>query len=282
MQYGTALPITAFPDLAQTRDYALALEEAGFGFTSTSGHVLGQPSGTNPQRPERQYVGPFNDPFVTFSYLAGATKRIKFVTAILIAPAWPTVLLAKQSAELALLAQDRFELGIGLSWNEAEYKALGQNFKNRGKRMEEQIEVLRLLWSQSFVTFAGRYHNIDNVGLNRSPVKIPVWIGSENGEAALRRVAKYADGWMSLGDPTPELPRLRRYMEEAGRDPNALRVRGPLPATDEGASAWISTAKRLQAAGITHLNIAAPPAMPPAEGLKRVIEARKAVADALG
>ena len=282
MQYGTALPITAFPDPAQTRDYAQALEEAGFDFTSTSGHVLGQPAGTHPQRTERQYVGPFNDPFVTFSYLAGATKRIKFVTAILIAPAWPTILLAKQSAELALLSNNRFELGIGLSWNEAEYKALGQNFKNRGKRMEEQIEVLRLLWSQPFVTFTGRYHTIDNVGLNRSPVKIPLWIGSETGESALRRVAKYADGWMSLGDPTPELPRLQQYMKEAGRDPSTLMVRGPLPATDEGPTAWIATARKHQAAGITHLNIAAPPAMPTAEGLHRVIAAKKAVADALG
>jgi len=282
MKYGSALPITAFPDPAQTRDYAHALEEAGFDFTSTSGHVLGQPAGTVPQRPERQYVGPFNDPFVTFSFLAGATKRLKFVTAILIAPAWPTALLAKQAAELALLSGERFELGIGLSWNQAEYKALGQNFKNRGKRMEEQIEVLRLMWSEPFVTFAGRYHNIENVGLNRSPVKIPLWIGSENGETALRRVAKYADGWMSLGDPTPELPRLRQYMKEAGRDPSKLMVRGPLPATGDDPAAWIAAAKKQRDAGITHLNIAAPPTMPTAEGLKRVIEAKKTVADALG
>jgi alkanesulfonate monooxygenase SsuD/methylene tetrahydromethanopterin reductase-like flavin-dependent oxidoreductase (luciferase family) len=141
---------------------------------------------------------------------------------------------------------------------------------------------LRLLWSQPFVTFAGRYHSIENVGLNRSPVKIPIWIGSENGEAALRRVAKYADGWMSLGDPTAELPRLRQYMEEAGRDPNALMVRGPLPATDEGPAVWIAVAKKLQSAGITHLNVAAPPSLSAEDGLNRVIEARKAVADALG
>ncbi|HUB15525.1 MAG TPA: TIGR03619 family F420-dependent LLM class oxidoreductase [Acetobacteraceae bacterium] len=283
MQYGSALPITAFADPNAATDYAAALEAAGFDFTSTSGHVMAQPAGTHPQRPSRQYAGPFYDPFVTFSFLAAATRRLRFITGILILPAWPTVLVAKQAAELALICGGRFALGVGLSWNAAEYAALGQNFRDRGRRIEEQVRVLKLLWSQPYVTFDGQYHTLENVGLNRAGVPaIPIWFGSETGEPALRRVARLANGWMSMGDPTPHLPRLRRYMQEAGRDPQTMMVRGPLVAGDDGPAAWIAVAKVLQAAGVTHLNIAAPLDMPPAQALPRVIEARRVLADALG
>jgi probable F420-dependent oxidoreductase len=282
MQYGSPLPITAFADPEATKAYAQALDAAGFDFTSTSGHILGQPPGTNPQRPDRQYAGPFNDPIVTFATLGAMTTRLHFITSILILPSWPTVLLAKQAAELALFTGGRFELGIGISWNAAEYAALGQDFHGRGDRMEEQIEVLRLLWTQPFVTYQGRYHTLNRLGLNRPALPpIPLWFGTETGERALRRVARFADGWMALGDPTPDLPRLRQYMQEAGRDPATLKVRGPLLAGDTGEAAWIATARRLQAAGVTHLNISPPPDLPPDQGLQRVIAARKVVADAL-
>jgi probable F420-dependent oxidoreductase len=282
MQYGSALPITAFADVAAVKDYAQALEGAGFDFTSTSGHIMAQPPGTNPQRPDRQYVGPFYDPFVTFSYLAAVTQRLRFVTAVLILPAWPTVLLAKQAAELALLSSGRFELGVGLSWNAVEYQALGQNVHDRGRRIEEQIEVLRLLWSQPFVTFHGRYHTLDKVGINRSSLpRIPVWFGSETGERALRRVARLADGWMPLGDPTPDLPRLRQFTQEAGRDSQALMVRGSVAAAGSDETAWIAAGKKLEAAGVTHINITAPPDVDAAQGLQRVIAARQVLAGAL-
>jgi probable F420-dependent oxidoreductase len=283
MQYGSALPITAFADAGAVKAYAQALEAAGFDFTSTSGHVMAQPPGTNPQRPDRQYAGPFYDPFVTFSYLAAVTQRLRFLTGILILPAWPTVLVARQAAELALFSGGRFELGVGVSWNAAEYQALGQNIRDRGRRIEEQIEVLRLLWSQPYVTFQGRYHTLDKVGLNRASLpRIPLWFGTESGETALRRVARLADGWMSLGDPTPDLPRLRQYMQEAGRDPATLMVRGPLMAGDGGEAAWIAAGQKLRAGGVTHINITAPLDFAPAEALKRVAEARRVLADALG
>ena len=282
MQYGSPLPITAFSDVGAVKAYAEALDKAGFDFTSTSGHVMAQPSGTNPQRPDRQYVGPFYDPFVTFSYLAAITQRLRFITGILILPAWPTVVVAKQAAELSLFSGGRFELGVGISWNAAEYQALGQNIHDRGRRIEEQIEVLRLLWSQPYVTFEGRYHKLDKVGLNRASLpRMPIWFGTESGETALRRVARLADGWMSLGDPTADLPRLHQYMREAGRDPRQLMVRGPLLAGDGGKTAWIEAGKKLQAAGVTHINITAPLDLAPAQALPRIIEARAVLADAL-
>ena len=139
MHDGSPIPITAFPDFDAVKDYVQTLEGEGFDFTSTSGHVLAQPSGTNPQRPDRQYVGPFYDPMVAFSFLAGMTRRIHFITGILILPAWPAALVAKQSAELAILGRGRFELGIGISWNAAEYRALGQDIRGRGSGLRSKL-----------------------------------------------------------------------------------------------------------------------------------------------
>lgn len=282
MHYGSPIPITAFPEFDAVKDYVQTLEGEGFDFTSTSGHVLAQPSGTNPQRPDRQYVGPFYDPMVTFSYLAGMTRRIHFITAILILPAWPSALAAKQSAELAILSRGRFELGIGISWNAAEYRALGQDIHGRGKRIEEQIAVLRRLWSEPYVTFEGRYHTLDKVGLNRVAIPpIPIWMGSESGEKALRRVARWADGWMSLGDPLPDIPRLQQYMREAGRDPSTLKVRAPLVVGDDLKGA-IEKGRTLAAAGVSHINIVAPPDRDPRAALPTIVATRKALAEALG
>jgi probable F420-dependent oxidoreductase len=281
MRYGSPIPITAFPDFDAVKDYVQTLDGEGFDFTSTAGHVLGQPSGTNPQRPDRQYVGPFYDPMVTFSYLAGITRRIHFVTAILILPAWPTALAAKQSAELAILSRGRFELGIGISWNAAEYRALGQEIHGRGARLEEQVAVLRQLWSQPYVTFEGRHHTLDKVGLNRSAVPpIPIWMGTESGEKALRRVARIADGWMSLGDPLPDIPRLQQFMREAGRDPAQLKVRGPLVVGDD-MKAVVDRGRAMAAAGVTHLNLVAPPDRDPRAALPGIVAARKALAQSL-
>ena len=219
---------------------------------------------------------------VTFSFLAGVTRRIHFVTAILILPAWPTALAAKQSAELAILSRGRFELGIGISWNAAEYRALGQDIHGRGARLEEQVTVLRQLWSQPYVSFEGRYHTLDKLGLNRAAIPpIPIWMGTESGEKALRRVARIADGWMSLGDPLPDIPRLQQFMREAGRDPAQLKVRGPLVVGDD-IKAVIERGRQMAAAGVTHLNLVAPPDRDPRTALPSIVAARKALAQTLG
>jgi len=281
MRFGSPIPITAFEDFDAVKDYVQTLEGEGFDFTSTSGHVLGQPPGTNPQRPDRQYAGPFYDPIVTFSYLAGITHRIRFITGILILPAWPTALVAKQSAELAILSRGRFELGVGISWNGAEYRALGQNIDGRGTRIEEQIEVLRLLWSQPYVTFEGRYHTLDKIGLNRAAIPpISVWMGTESGEIALRRVARLADGWMPLGDPISVLPRLQQYMREASRDPSRLKVRASVVAGADTKVA-VEMGEKLAAAGVSHLNVVASPDLDSSGALRAIIATRKALAEEL-
>jgi probable F420-dependent oxidoreductase len=282
MQYGAGFPLKALPDAAAMRDYARALEEAGFDFTGTAGHTMGQPAGTYPDRAAPQYVGPFNDPFVTFSFLVGVTQRIRFMSAILILPALPTGLVAKQAAELALVSGGRFDLGVGVSWNPAEYRALGQDMRGRGARLEEQVTLLRRLWSEPYVTFKGRFHDFENIGLARpAAAPIPIWFGTGTDEAVLRRVARLADGWMTIGDFLPHVARFQQYLREAGRDPVGFPIRGSLLAEDGGSQTWIATARAYQAAGVTHITIAAPPALTPTQGLERVAEARAALAKVL-
>ena len=175
MQFGAGFPLTAMDNPSAIREFGQTLDGAGFDFITASGHILSSEPGAFPANPTPTYGGPFHDPFVLFGYLAGLTERIRFRNSILILPLYPTGLVAKQGAELQMISGGRYELGVGISWNTAEYRALNQEFKTRGRRLEEQISVLRRLWSEPFVTFDGRWHHFDNVGLNRVPARpIPV------------------------------------------------------------------------------------------------------------
>jgi alkanesulfonate monooxygenase SsuD/methylene tetrahydromethanopterin reductase-like flavin-dependent oxidoreductase (luciferase family) len=150
MKFGTGYIETGTSGAA-SREFATALDEAGFDFVTTSGHVLSAEPDRYEDRPNALYVGPFRDPMVLFSHMAAATERLHFRTSILILPAFPVALVARQAAELQELSGGRFELGVGISWHEAEYRALGQDLHTRGRRMEEQIELLRRFWSSSKV-----------------------------------------------------------------------------------------------------------------------------------
>ncbi len=225
MKFGAGFALTAQADPIALRDMAQTLDGAGFDYVTTAGHLLCAPPDSYTGRPLPTYVGPFREPFVFFAYLAAVTQRLAFRTSILILPLFPTALVAKQAAELSLLSGGRFQLGVGISWNQAEYEALGQDFKTRGRRLEEQIVVLRRLWTEPFVTFEGRFHTLSGVGLNQLPKQpIPVWIGCAPEEPLLRRVARVADGWLPQVDPAEPLARLRGYLTEAGRDPSSCGV----------------------------------------------------------
>jgi probable F420-dependent oxidoreductase len=280
VKFAAGLPILAMSDPVAMRDFAQALDGAGFDVISTAGHVLAVPPGRFPDRPTPTYAGPFHDPFVLFGYLAAITRRLHFRTGILILPLLPTALVAKQAAELQLLSGGRFELGVGISWNTLEYQALNQDFKPRGKKMEEQIGVLRRLWSEPFVTFEGRWHKLEGVGLNRLPSSpIPIWMGGGISEAILRRTARLADGWFPIGDPTAAMPKLKQYVREAGRDPDAFGFTGRVTAGPGGPGAWIDTARKVQALGATHLMLGPSPDVQGVDAvLKRLLEARQALA----
>jgi probable F420-dependent oxidoreductase len=282
VKFAAGLPILAMSDPVAIRDFAQALDGADFDVISTAGHVLAVPPGRFPERPTPTYAGPFHDPFVLFAYLAAITQRLHFRTGILILPVYPTALVAKQAAELQLLSGGRFELGVGISWNHLEYEALNQDFRGRGKRIEEQIVVLRRLWSEPFVTFEGRWHKLDGVGLNRLPTSpIPIWIGGGNSEVVLRRVARVADGWFPIGDPTEAAATLKQYAREAGRDPASIGFTGRVTAGPGGPAAWVESARRLQALGATHLMVGPSPDVQGDAVLKRLLEARKVLGEEL-
>jgi probable F420-dependent oxidoreductase len=283
MKYGTGFPLIALKDTAAVRDFAQTFDGAGLDYVTAAGHLLATPADRYEGRPQATFAGPYHDPFVLFAYLSGFTSRLHFVTGILILPLYETAVVAKQAAELDFVSGGRFELGVGISWQEPEYKAAGQDIHRRGARLAEQVEVLKLFWTQPYFSYKGKFHDIDNMGLNRLPAKpITLWFGSTTEEKPMRRAAKQADGWMPMGDPTEPLPRFQQYMTEAGRNPAELQLMARVSAGEGGPDAWIAEGKRLQALGATHLTIGTPPDVTGAAATQRIIEAKNALAGALG
>jgi probable F420-dependent oxidoreductase len=281
MKFGAGFALTAQADPIALRDMAQTLDGAGFDYVTTAGHLLCAPPDSYTERPLPTYVGPFREPFVFFAYLAAVTQRLAFRTNILILPLFPTALVAKQAAELSLLSGGRFQLGVGINWNQAEYDALGQDFKTRGRRLEEQIVVLKRLWTEPFVSFEGRFHKLSGVGLNQLPQQpIPVWIGCAPEEALLRRVARVVDGWLPQVDPVEPLARLRRYLMEAGRNPGSCGVTWRLVAGPDGPKSWVQTVRQMESIGVTDVTIGTPTGVTGAPSLQRIIEASRALAAA--
>jgi probable F420-dependent oxidoreductase len=281
MQFSTGLPITAMSDPGAIRDYAQALESGGFDVLTTAGHLLGVQEGRHPDRPAPLYAGPFHDPLVVFAYLAATTSRLRFRPTILILPLYPTAIVAKQTAELQQLSNGRVELGLGISWNPAEYAALGQDFTTRGRRLEEQVEVLRRFWTEPYVTFQGRWHTLHGVGLNRlPPAPIPIWLGGAH-ERALRRAARLADGFLHLHDTGTELSTVRDYVRQAGRDVTSFGIHARLSVGTGTPETWIAEARQLQSMGVTQLGLWLAERQTEA-ALRRLIEARTVLAEALG
>lgn len=282
MKFGVAFPLNPDNDTGALRDFAQTLDGAGFDFVTVGGHLLSSEAGRFPDRPNMTYAGPFYEPMVVFAYLAAVTQRLRFRTSILILPIFPTALIARQAAELSILSGGRFELGVGISWNAAEYQAMGQDFTVRGRRLEEQVTLLRRYWTEPLVSFTGRWDQVDRMGLStRLPGPIPIWIGASNEEAPLRRAARLADGWLPLGDPAAAAPRLLQYLAEAGRDPAAFGIGGRLTAGAGEPDTWVTEAQRLLAVGVTDLTIGAPPELSGTQALARIVEAKQALAAAL-
>ena len=233
MRYGVVFPQTEIgKDPSAIRDFAQAAEELGYHHLLAYDHVVGANPASRPGwRPPYTYKDTFHEPFVLFGYLAGLTKRIELVTGVIILPQRQTVLVAKQAAALDVLSGGRLRLGIGIGWNPVEYEALGENFKNRGRRSEEQVEVMRKLWTQELVTFEGEWHKITDAGLNPLPIQrpIPIWFGGGH-DQTLRRVARLGDGWFPLLGPDDKcramIEKIRVYTREAGRDPKSVGIEG--------------------------------------------------------
>jgi len=244
------------------RDYAQAVEEMGFNHLIMYDHVLGADPACHPGWSgyyTKEHA--FHEPMVTMGYLAGCTERLELATGVMILPQRQTALVAKQAAEVAVLSGGRLRLGVGTGWNEVEYEAMGMNFHDRGKRCEEQIEVLRALWSQEVVTYAGKWHTIRGAGLNPLPPKrsIPIWLGGW-ADVVLRRVARMADGWypvfLPVGEKAEALVKMHRYAEEYGRDPADIGIDGTVRQKGGRTAAELAQdAEVWQRSGATHVSV---------------------------
>src|SRR3954447_21436868 len=202
MQIGVVYPQTElYGDPAAVREIGLAVERLGFDHLLAYDHVLGvvHTDRETPLAGIYSEVDPFHDPLVMFGYLAGITERIGFASGVMVLPQRPTALVARQAADVDLLSGGRLRLGVGVGWNYVEYEALGYDFRGRGARQEEQIDVLRRLFNESIVDFSGTSHRIDRAALNPKPTRpIPIWLGGSS-EVAFERAARIADGFIFFG-----------------------------------------------------------------------------------
>jgi probable F420-dependent oxidoreductase len=264
MHLGVALPLGDIGgDPGPMREFAQAAEAEGYDDLMLPDHVLGANVASRPNwEPGRTTsANLFHDPFVAFAFLAACTTRIGFSTQVMILPQRQTVLVAKQAACLDVLCGGRFRLGVGVGWNEVEFVGLGENFHDRGRRSEEQVQVMQALWREPHVTFKGRWHTIEDAGINPLPPRrrIPIWFGGHV-DATLRRIAKWGDGWMMLSHPPDESARaafatLRRYVEAEGRNPATVGIEVWV-STGSGAEAeWREEFRFWKAAGVTHVTL---------------------------
>jgi probable F420-dependent oxidoreductase len=262
MRTGVVFPQTEIgADPAKVRGYAQAAEQLGYSHILAYDHVLGASTNNRPD-----WRGPytsdtmFHEPLVLFAYLAGITERVELVTGVIVLPQRQTALVAKQAAEVDVLSGGRLRLGVGIGWNDVEYEGLNENFRNRARRFEEQIEVLRLLWTQPVVDFHGQYHNITEAGINPLPVQrpIPIWIGA-NAEAGVERAGRIADGWFPQVPPDERgrgmLEVIRTAAEQAGRDPNSVGIEARVNLRQGDPDDWRRSYEGWRDLGATHIGV---------------------------
>jgi len=260
MRIGVVFPQTELGgDPAAVRTYAQRVEELGFAHILAYDHVVGADPAVH-----KGWQGPydidttFHEPFVMFGYLAAVTS-LELVTGVIILPQRQSVLVAKQAAEVDLLTGGRFRLGIGLGWNAVEYEALGETFTNRGKRSEEQVEIMRELWTERSVTFSGNYHTVTGAGLAPMPNQrpIPLWFGAAS-DRAYERAGRLGDGWFPMMEPGPGLDYARKQVQRAaaaaGRDPAGLGMEGRINWTGDRDKAAADIAA-WKAAEATHVSV---------------------------
>lgn len=261
MQIGVVFPQTEIgAAVADVRRYGSGVEALGFAHLLAYDHVLG----ADPEV-HAPWLGPydvhttFHEPFVLFGYLAACTQ-LELVTGVIILPQRQTALVAKQAAEVDLLTEGRFRLGVGLGWNAVEYEALGAPFAERGRRMSEQIPLLRRLLTEPVITHVGEFDRITAAGLAPLPHQrpIPIWVGGQS-PPAYRRIGRLADGWFPQVPPGPRLDEacaiVAEAAVEAGRDPSALGMEGRVSWSEDGVAKLVDHIGRWQDAGATHVSI---------------------------
>lgn len=290
LQVGVVFPHAEISgDPVAIHDFAVTAEALGFSHILAFDHVLG----AHPDTPgyEGRYTSHtgFTEPLVLFAYLAAATRTLGLVSGIVILPQRQAALVAKQSADVAILSGGRLRLGIGTGWNRLEYEALGVPFEQRGARQEEQIALLRRLWTEETVTFEGRWHRLSNVGITPRPREsVPIWFGG-NSDPVLRRVAKMGDGWFPLARPgddlEPLLGRLHGYARDVGRDPRDIGIEGFVNFEGGDPERWRRQADAWRTAGASHISLRTQPTVlpeaRPGHGIQYHLDALRRYAEAV-
>jgi probable F420-dependent oxidoreductase len=255
-------------DPVAIRRFATEVEAAGYHHLMAYDHILGVPASMFPgpvgNFPSAPYTDehPFHEVLVLLSHLAAVTTTLDFVTSVFVVPQRQTAVAAKQIATIDLLSGGRLHVAVGVGWNNVEYGALGADFATRTRRLAEQIAVMKRLWTEPLVTFDGEFHHLDHVGVNPLPSRpIPVWMGTNATDAALRRVVAQADGWMPLIVPGLDpvgvaagVSRLRQLCEEAGRDPATMPVWWRVYLVD----GWQGRVEEARTLECTHFSVGAP------------------------
>ena len=262
MKLGVVFPQTEITsDPAAVKEYAQAAESLGYNHLLAFDHVLGANAATRPGwSGAYRHTDQFHEPFVLFGYLAGVTERIELVTGVIILPQRQTALVAKQTAAVDVLSGGRLRLGIGVGWNAVEYEALGENFGDRGVRSEEQIEVMRRLWTEELVTFEGRWHKVTDAGINPLPVQrpIPVWFGGRAPQT-ISRIARMGDGWFPLFPPDDEgralIEDMREQTSAAGRDPDSIGIESWVSIGRGSPDDWAAAVESWRELGATHISV---------------------------
>lgn len=263
MEYGIVLPHHEIgTDPAAIKAFAQGAEALGATHMLLYDHVMG----ADPNRPggwkNRPYDKDvrFHEPFTTFAFIAAVTTRINLMTAVLILPQRQTVLVAKQAAEVAILSGGRFRLGVGTGWNQVEYEALNEDFGTRGKRQTEQVELLRKLWREDSLTYAGKWHTVTAASINPRPAQtIPIWFGG-GAPALLKRCAELGDGWLPVMGPTPAaadaLRTIKNHREAAGLKWAGFGVQAQAQFAGGDPQRWQTHAQKWRDIGATHIAIA--------------------------
>jgi probable F420-dependent oxidoreductase len=283
VQLGAVLSQNEKGEIAALRDYAQAVQDLGYDFLVVADHVVGSDAAAHP---ELERVFPIDnllhEPFALLAYLSAAAPRLGMLTSVIILPQRQTVLAAKQAAEIDLMTGGRFRFGVGIGWNPLEFEALGTSFANRARRFEEQIEVMRRLWSERLVTFEGRYHTLRAAGINPRPIQqpVPIWIGA-SAEAAVRRACQIADGYLPLrpldGGWEATIEKVHGWLREAGRDPATFGLEGRLDAGRGGPDDWRKTTEMWRGFAASHLSVGTGGLGAPEAHIRRLREVREAI-----
>ena len=262
MDFGISFPQTEIGnDPAIIRNFVETAEGLGFDRLTLVDHILGAKEAKDaPWAVHYTIEYGFHEPLTLFAWIAGFTKSIQLVTANVVLPQRQTELVAKQAAQIDILTGGRMVLGIGVGWSKSEFEALNMNFANRGARIEEQVNLLRRLWTDELVEFEGKWHKISEMGMNPRPIQqpIPIWFGAME-EVAVRRAARIGDGWLMSprGKPDDQMKKLVEAFygeaESAGRNVNDLGIDATVFAEDRGPNEWLSEAQAWRDLGATSI-----------------------------